>query len=134
MTNNADFDGPNWRENPLENTPPVKRGDNFLASRGHKDPEAASLKFQIADKIRLAVDSKQLSQAKFVAVVNRHEMNTTFAQPDASRILNGNVGRYSMERLLGVLVALGTRVTIRAEPVEPGQGCLIMAQPHHENA
>jgi hypothetical protein len=56
MSNDTNFDGPNWRENPRENTPPVKRGDSFLASRGYKDPSTANLKFQIVDAIRMSTE------------------------------------------------------------------------------
>jgi hypothetical protein len=33
MSKSKDFDGPNWRDNPIEDTPPVRRGDRAKVLR-----------------------------------------------------------------------------------------------------
>ena len=37
-------------------------------------------------------------------------------QPDVSRLLDGRTDRFSLDRLMGLLVKLGQKVTIKTEP------------------
>ncbi len=54
MSETRPYDGPNWRDNPDEYKPPVRRGGSFLASRGYENPEIAAVKFGIAEAIQHA--------------------------------------------------------------------------------
>lgn len=135
MTNERNpFEGPNWRDDPLEHGPPVRRGDSFLESRGYSNPQLVRMKMELVDSIRWAVTRKGWKQADMVAHVREFGEGGSFEQSDASRILNGNVSRYSIERLLLVLAALDNRVSVRSEPVEAGHGCLVMEHREREYA
>ena len=111
----------NWRDDPLENTPPVRGSGEFLKDRGYSDPTQTKLKFDLVNLIRNAAEAKHLKQAQVVAIVNKYDRNATLSQPDVSRILRGNVKGYSESRLMSILAALGNNVSIVVEPVK-GQG------------
>lgn len=120
------YDGPNWRDDPLEHTPPVRRNEGFLRSRGYPNPTLTRLKFELVDEIRHAVERKNLRQGDLASYINRFDIGGSLSQPDISRILNGNVERYSAERLMLVLAALDNRVSVFSKPVEPGHGCVVV--------
>lgn len=121
------FEGPNWRDDPLENTSIVRRPGGFLKSRGHQNPEMFRLKTGLVDRIRQTVELKGWKQSDVVAHVNAYDGVDLIDQPDVSRLLNGNLDRFSLERLMVILAALDNRVSLRSEPVEAGQGCVVMA-------
>jgi predicted XRE-type DNA-binding protein len=121
------FDGPNWRDDPLESTPIVRRADGFLKSRGHQNPELFRIKIGLVEKIRETIELKGWRQADVVRHVNDYDKGEYIDQPDVSRILNGNVDRFSLDRLIVILASLDNRVSVRSEPVAAGRGCIVMA-------
>ena len=42
MSETRSYDGPNWRENPDEHAPPVRRSGSVLAAHDYDNPEIAS--------------------------------------------------------------------------------------------
>ena len=45
-----------WKNDPLENTPPVRGSDNFLKDRGYSDPTETRIKFDLVTLIRTIVE------------------------------------------------------------------------------
>ncbi|MGU3282469.1 helix-turn-helix domain-containing protein [Methylobacterium mesophilicum] len=83
-----------------ENSGPVRGSGNFLADRGYADPEEASLKILLANKVALLLEDQRMTQVKAAE-------RSGLAQADVSRIVNGLVKDYSVFRLMRVLTALG---------------------------
>jgi predicted XRE-type DNA-binding protein len=107
-----------WKNDPLENTPPVRGSGNFLKDRGYSDPTETRIKFDLVNLIRVIVESKKLRQIDVVALVGRYAPGAGISQPDISRILRGNVIGYSESRLIVILAALGSNVSIVVEPTK----------------
>lgn len=107
----------NWREDPLENTRPV-RTRNFLRERGYEDPSEARVKFLLAGRVRSIVEARKLRQIEVVGRIEAHDGTLGIRQPDVSRILKGNVGGYSVWRLIRVLNALGEDVRLVTSPAK----------------
>lgn len=107
-----------WKNDPLENTPPVRGSGNFLKDRGYADPTETRIKFDLVTLIRTIVESKKLRQIDVVALVGRYAPGAGVSQPDISRILRGNVNGYSESRLIVILAALGNNVSIVVEPTK----------------
>ncbi len=121
MSETKTYDGPNWRENPDEYKPPVRRRGSFLASRGYDNPEIAAVKFGLAEEIQHAAARLSLpSQAEIAARVR--SAGVPLSQPDVSAILNGNVKAFALERLMQVAAALGTTVTVSSAASKDGVG------------
>jgi predicted XRE-type DNA-binding protein len=118
MSDTREFEGPNWRDNPEEYKPPVRRSGSFLASRGYENPEIAAVKFGLAEDVRRAVARLRVTQAAVAARVTA--AGVPLAQPDVSAILNGNVRAFALERLMQVAAALGTVVTVSSTPRRNG--------------
>src|SRR5437588_12344935 len=92
-----------WRDDPLENTLPVRGSGNFLKDRGYSDPTQTRIKFDLVSVIRAVVEAKKLRQTDVVALVSRYAPGAGVSQPDISRILRGNVNGYSESRLIVIL-------------------------------
>lgn len=107
-----------WRNDPLESTPPVRGSGNFLKDRGYADPTETRIKFDLATLIRSIVEAKKLRQIDVAALVSRYSPGAGISQPDISRILRGNVNGYSESRLIVILAALGNNVSIVVEPTK----------------
>jgi predicted XRE-type DNA-binding protein len=75
------------------------------SDRRHPDPDETRLKYLISNEIALLLESRDLSQATAAQM-------TGLAQPDVSRIANGNVKDYSVWRLMRALAALGKDITL----------------------
>ena len=121
MSETRAYDGPNWRDNPDEHKPPVRRGGSFLASRGYENPEIAAVKFGLAEAIGRAVARLgSPTQADIAARVRA--AGIPLSQPDVSAILNGRVQAFALERLMQVAAALGTTVTVSAAAAKDGVG------------
>lgn len=108
------------RRDALEDTPPVVGSGDFLADRGYADPAEARVKFILANRIALLIEDSGLRQAEVCEL-------TGLKQPDVSRIVNGNVGGYSVWRLLTVLKGLGQHVTIEVEAPDDAGRALAVA-------
>ena len=107
-----------WKNDPLENTPPVRGSGNFLKDRGYSDPTETRIKFDLVNLIRIIVESKKLRQIDVVALVGGYAPGAGISQPDISRILRGNVNGYSESRLIVILAAIGNNVSIVVEPTK----------------
>jgi len=107
-----------WKNDPLENTPPVRGSGSFLKDRGYADPTETRIKFDLVTLIRTIVEAKKLRQVDVVALVGRYSPSAGVSQPDISRILRGNVNGYSESRLIVILAALGNNVSIVVEPTK----------------
>lgn len=121
----------NWKDDPLENTPPVLGSGQFLKDRGYPDPTQAKIKFGLVGLIRSAVEAAKLSQTEVANIVNSYDANVSLRQPDVSRILNGQVKGFSEARLMTVLAALNYDVRITAVP-SPGKGQITVQEPAKE--
>jgi predicted XRE-type DNA-binding protein len=103
----------------MKNDIPVKRGSgNVFADLGLPDADTLLLKSQIVAAIGNLIRAQGLTQAATARKIG-------LTQPDVSRLLEGRVDGFSLERLLGLLVALGQKVTIEVIEVanennEPG--------------
>ncbi|WP_426240218.1 helix-turn-helix domain-containing protein [Pararhizobium sp. DWP1-1-3] len=85
---------------------PAKLGSgNYLKDRGYSDPAEMRVKFLLSNEIALAIEDKVLSQKAAAELTN-------LKQPDISRIVNGNVGDYSVWRLMRALSLLGRDIVI----------------------
>jgi predicted XRE-type DNA-binding protein len=124
MSETREFDGPNWRDNPDEHKPPVRRNGSFLASRGYENPEIVAVKFGLAEDIQRAVMRLRITQSAAAARVTA--AGVPLSQPDVSAILNGNVRAFALERLMQVAAALGTVVTVSSTPSRDGCGYVQM--------
>lgn len=82
--------------------------DNVFADLGFAHPDDELLKAQIVIRLREAIRRRRLTQAAAADLLG-------IAQPDVSRLVNGRVLGYSLERMLGFLVALGHDVEIRTK-------------------
>ena len=121
MSETKEYDGPNWRDNPDEYAPPVRRSGGFLAGRGYENPEIAAVKFGLAEEIGCAV--VRLGSPTQAAVAARvRAAGVPLSQPDVSAILNGRVQAFALERLMQVAAALGTTVTVSAAAAKDGVG------------
>lgn len=121
MSETREHDGPDWREDPDEYKPPVRRHGSFLASRGYEDPEIAALKFGLAEEIRRAAG--RLGPVPPAEVAARlGTAGISLSQPDVVALLGGNVVPFAVERLMQVAAALGTTVTVVSEPSRDGVG------------
>lgn len=114
--------GGNWKDDPLENTPPVRGSGDFLKDRGYADPVETRIKFALVNAIREAVEARKLRQVDVVNLVNDYDRAAGISQPDVSRILRGNVKGYSESRLMTIIAALGNEVSIVIQPIREGRG------------
>lgn len=121
MSETRTYDGPNWRDNPDEHAPPVRRSGSFLAGRGYDNPEITAVKFGLAEDIQRAV--ARLGAPTQVEVAARvRAAGVPLSQPDVSAILKGNVKAFALERLMQVAAALGTTVTVSSQASKDGVG------------
>jgi len=90
--------------------------DNIFADLGLPNPEELMLKAQLAIQVRELVMQRGLTQAQVAEV-------TGITQPRVSRLLNGHMGDFSVERLFFILQRLGHGVEVRISKrvVQPQQ-------------
>jgi predicted XRE-type DNA-binding protein len=94
----------------MKNDIPVKRSSgNVFADLGFPDAEGLLLKAQIVATIGELIRAQGLTQ---IAAARKMGLK----QPDVSRLLDGRTDGFSLERLLGLLVMLGQRITVGIEP------------------
>lgn len=90
---------------------------NYLKDRGYTDPAEIRIKFLLSNEIALAIEDKALSQKDAADL-------TGLKQPDISRISNGNVGDYSVWRLMRTLSLLGKDIIIDIHQSSQQQGAI----------
>lgn len=84
----------------------VERGSgNVFADLGFPDAEAHLLKAKLVTRIEKIIRRRKLKQVEAAALLG-------LSQPDVSRLLRGHFREYSVERLRGLLTALGRDVEI----------------------
>lgn len=88
---------------------------NYLRDRGYTDPAEVRIKFLLSNEIAVAIEDKALSQKAAAEL-------TGLKQPDISRIANGNVGEYSVWRLMRTLSLLGRDIVIDIQQSSQPQG------------
>ena len=90
--------------------------DNIFADLGLPNPEELMLKAQLAIQVRELVMERDLTQAQVAQL-------TGITQPRVSRLLNGHMGDFSVERLFFILQRLGHGVEVRISKrvVQPQQ-------------
>ncbi len=94
----------------MKNDIPVRQGTgNVFADLGFPDAETRLLKAEIVGTIRDLIKAQGLSQT-----ATAHKIG--LKQPDVSRLLDGRVQGFSLERLIGFLILLGQKVTVESEP------------------
>ena len=104
------------------NTARFTRGnDNIFADIGVDHADEFLLKADIAVIIGRLIKDRGLTQKEAAARLG-------LAQPDISRILRGELGGYSLERLLGALRALGSDIEIRVKPARGARAGRIRMQ------
>ena len=90
----------------MKNDMTVKRSSgNIFADLGLQDADKLQLKAQIVLAIGNQIRDRGLTQAAAA-------MRIGLKQPDVSKLLDGRFEGFSLERLLGFLLALGNNVTI----------------------
>src|ERR1700741_2554063 len=92
-----------WKNDPLEKTPPVRGSGTFLKDRGYADPTETRIKFDLVNVLRDIVETKKLKQVDVVSLIEEYDPKVGVSQPDISRILRGNVKGYSESRLMIIL-------------------------------
>lgn len=97
---------------------------NIFRDTGHPDPDEAALRSALLSRIGELIEAQGYSQ-KDVARILR------IKQPEASNLMRGKLSRFSRERLVNFMVALGADVEIvvkkttrKTRPPVPGQGSL----------
>jgi predicted XRE-type DNA-binding protein len=86
----------------------IQGSDNIFADLGLPNPEEHLVKARLASTILDGIESRGWTQVQAAAELG-------ISQPDVSRITNGLVREYSVERLLQLLRRLGFQVTIHIE-------------------
>src|SRR5262245_62665821 len=89
----------------------TRSSGNIFADLGLPDADELDLKAQAAFLIGKAINKHGLSQ-------NAAAVKLGIAQPDVSRILNGRLDGFSLERLFTLLRALGNDVEIKIRPAK----------------
>lgn len=79
------------------------------------DAEEANAKADLVAHVAAALKARALTQVAAAEMLGTD-------QPTLSKVLRGRLELVSLERLTGWLVRLGYNVTIRVQPVDPGQG------------
>ena len=121
MSETRAYAGPNWRENPDEDAPPVRRSGSFLAGRDYNNPEIAAVKFGLAVDIQRAIALLDATTQAEVAA-RLCAAGVLLSEPDVSAILNSNVKAFVLDRLMQVVAALGTTVTVSSRASKDGVG------------
>jgi predicted XRE-type DNA-binding protein len=92
----------------------TKSSGNVYADLGLKNPEEHALKAELVRRIAELLEGERLSQTEAARRLG-------IAQPDVSRMLNGHLRQFSVERLMRFLVELGNDVEIVVRPVAAGK-------------
>jgi predicted XRE-type DNA-binding protein len=98
----------------------TRSSGNVFADLGLPNPEERMLKARIASAISKAVKRHALTQ-----VVAAERMG--IAQADVSKILNGRLSGYSLERLLSLVQSLGNDVEIKVKPTKNERGRMLVS-------
>jgi predicted XRE-type DNA-binding protein len=84
----------------------VRGSGNVFRDLGGKNPDADQFKAILATEIIKALDREQLT-------VRQAHARTGIAAADFSRIRNADLDRFTVDRLIGILNKLGSRVEVK---------------------
>lgn len=86
----------------------IKPGENVFEALGFDRGEAANLKIRADLMLRLssAIEKSGLTQKKAGEILN-------LSQPDVSNIVNGQIEKFTIDKLINLLSAFGQDVEIR---------------------
>lgn len=90
----------------------VRGSGNVYRDLGHDDADVKQLKALLASEIIKALDRDHLT-------VRAAQARTGIAAADFSRIRNADLARFTLDRLVGVINRLGSRVEVKVK-VKPG--------------
>ena len=94
--------------------------NNVFADLGFERPDEELLKAQIVVILREAIERKNLTQVEAAALLG-------VAQSDVSRLVNGRIAGYSLDRMLEFVAALGHDVEIRMRRTRGRPGRITVA-------
>ena len=111
----------------------MRRSGSFLAGRDYNNPEIAAVKFGLAVDIQRAIALLDATTQAEVAA-RLCAAGVLLSEPDVSAILNSNVKAFALDRLMQVVAALGTTVTVssRASKDEVGRVQVRRLQPKRQ--
>lgn len=89
----------------IDSIPVTGGSGNVFADLALENPEEEQLKAQLVREIRDILKRRRLTQAKAADILG-------LKQPDVSALVNGKVGRFSIERLLRCIRRLDREVTV----------------------
>ena len=84
----------------------VRGSGNVFRELGHKNADAEQFKAILASEIIKALDRERLT-------VRAAHSRTGIAAADFSRIRHADLGRFTIDRLMGILNRLGSRIEVR---------------------
>ena len=84
----------------------VRGSGNVFRDVGHKDADAARLKAVLAAEIIKALDRERVT-------LRAAQSLTGIAAADFSRIRHADLGRFTIDRLMGILSRLGLRIEVK---------------------
>lgn len=104
------------RERRLNNEIPVEPGSgNVFADLGFEDAEELQTKAELTRQLRKRIEMLKLTQVQAGERLG-------IGQPDVSKLVNGRVTGFSVDRLLALLNALAVDVEIKLRPRRAGDG------------
>ena len=95
----------------------VRGSGNVFADLGFPDPERERFKATMVLQICRTITRRRLTLAQAGLALG-------LRQPDLSRLMRGSFGRYSVERLMEFLTALGHDVEVTIRPTRRKQGAM----------
>lgn len=87
----------------------IKSSGNVYADTGHRNPQEALAKAELALLIIDAIKKKKLTQKQVAEIIG-------VDQPKISDIVRGRLSGFTIDRLFRYLMALGMDITIEAKP------------------
>jgi predicted XRE-type DNA-binding protein len=104
----------------MEERARVTRGSgNVFADLGLPDADDEMIKAKIAILIRKKMQGRKITQTEAAARMK-------ISQPDASKLMNGRVSGFSLQRLIDCLRALGSDVVIEVHESREEYGSLVL--------
>lgn len=100
----------------MNNEIPVEPGSgNVFADLGFEDAEELQTKAELTRQLRKRIEMLKLTQVQAGERLG-------IGQPDVSKLVNGRVTGFSVDRLLALLNALAVDVEIKLRPRRAGDG------------
>ena len=94
----------------------VERGSgNVFADLGLPDPDGHLLRAELVGRIDAIISERGITETEAARLLG-------LSPPDVSRLLRGDFREYSLERLLGLLTALGRDIDIVIREPRAGAG------------